>query len=378
MATAKARSAGLDGLGKNSISIIDSILSQEEAKDVVSMMVMADEGDGSHHLPSFCTSTQMGGRNPQIRPRSPSLSPLSFSFPYGGRADAINFNPLIGTQNNRLVTEALTKGDIRNLKNSCMTSNTIICPESEICNSALQAGPGTGPEVKNRFSVLAQLGSGDLDTDSAPDDVLGDEDKEAVAMAGSMVTGLDTFRDGKHDVNNLDGSAEGVGGLEGNDEGNDEEAADDIVVDSTVDEASVTVEDPVKILCFDDIIVKMGTVDDMLLKLDGKASLLTDTVRTLEASLEFSQLEIDTLKKENEELKQKMGSLEIKDRRTQFQATTLEDKFDRLETQVKRKNLLFEGIPEPEGGKEDVARSTAICLTSSRSGEVLILRPATG
>ena len=78
------------------------------------------------------------------------------------------------------------------------------------------------------------------------------------------------------------------------------------------------------------------------------------TVQDLESSLEFSQQEIESLKKENADLKKKMGVLEIEDKRKQFQATAVEDKLDRLETLVKKKNLLIEGVPEPVDQREDI------------------------
>ena len=43
---------------------------------MVSMMISADEMEDCIGLPSFCTSTQMGNRNPQLRPVSLLLSPL--------------------------------------------------------------------------------------------------------------------------------------------------------------------------------------------------------------------------------------------------------------------------------------------------------------
>ena len=56
--------------------IIEDILSQDEAKDVVTMLSMADEVNGGLRLPSFCTSTQMGGRDATQKPRTPPLSPV--------------------------------------------------------------------------------------------------------------------------------------------------------------------------------------------------------------------------------------------------------------------------------------------------------------
>ena len=55
---------------KSSICI-DSILSQDESRDIVSMMVMADELDFTRALPSFYTSTQMGHRDQRRRSTSP-------------------------------------------------------------------------------------------------------------------------------------------------------------------------------------------------------------------------------------------------------------------------------------------------------------------
>ena len=57
--------------------LIDSILSQDEAEEVVSMLNMANELEGGVGLPSFYTSSQMGGNNPAKRLHLPPLSPIS-------------------------------------------------------------------------------------------------------------------------------------------------------------------------------------------------------------------------------------------------------------------------------------------------------------
>ena len=56
-------------------------------------------------------------------------------------------------------------------------------------------------------------------------------------------------------------------------------------------------------------------------------------------------------------MKKKLEAVEIEDKRTQFQTNALEDKIDRLETSSKKKNLIIEGVPEPEGRKEDVEKT---------------------
>ena len=47
----------------------------------------------------------------------------------------------------------------------------------------------------------------------------------------------------------------------------------------------------------------------------------------------------------------------MEDRRTQFQVSNMEDKVDRLETVSKKKNLVFEGVPELDGRREDVEKT---------------------
>ena len=104
---------------------------------------------------------------------------------------------------------------------------------------------------------------------------------------------------------------------------------------------------------------KLKTVDDILAKLDEKTNKLNITVHALEDSLEFSQNEIDSLKKENAQLKKKLEDLELEDRRTQYQINTIDDKVDRLETVTKKRNLIVEGIPEPEDRREDVEKTVS-------------------
>ena len=90
-------------------------------------------------------------------------------------------------------------------------------------------------------------------------------------------------------------------------------------------------------------------LDKILLALGNNSAGLTETVSDLRTSLEFSQGEIEGLKEENRALKQKMADLELEGRG--------EEKIDKVETLTKRKNLILEGIPEPEGGREDVDKT---------------------
>ena len=101
---------------------------------------------------------------------------------------------------------------------------------------------------------------------------------------------------------------------------------------------------------------KMKLMEGMIALLDDKSTALEATVQGLEKPLDFSYKEIADLKKENGILRTTMGNLEIEDKRTQFKVKDVADKLDRLDSVTKKRNLLFEGIPEIEGKKEDTAR----------------------
>ena len=74
-------------------------------------------------------------------------------------------------------------------------------------------------------------------------------------------------------------------------------------------------------------------------------------VKTLKHSLEFSYNEIDGPKKENANLRIVVESLELEDKRTQFQIKDLEEKVDAA---TKRRNLVFDVLSEVEGKWEEV------------------------
>ena len=107
----------------------------------------------------------------------------------------------------------------------------------------------------------------------------------------------------------------------------------------------------------EDIATKFRLVDALLEKLNDRSVKVGATVHDLECSLEFSQHEIDVLKKENLQLRVKLGMQEVEDKRTQYQIKQVDDKLDRLETASKKKNLVIEGLPEVDGKKENVAKT---------------------
>ena len=72
-----------------------------------------------------------------------------------------------------------------------------------------------------------------------------------------------------------------------------------------------------------------------------------------EVSLEFSQSEIKKLKKENSALRGEVKTLENKGRRNEYQIGEVEEKFERLDTITRKKNLVFEGIMESKPGERE-------------------------
>ena len=113
---------------------------------------------------------------------------------------------------------------------------------------------------------------------------------------------------------------------------------------------------------------KFLLVHELLEKYDATSTRMTLAVRNLENSLEFSQQEILTLKKENTDLKIKLGAIVTEDRRTQFQVKAVEDKVDRLETTTKKKKLILEGLPDLDGRREDVAKTVCAVFEQLKVG----------
>ena len=107
---------------------------------------------------------------------------------------------------------------------------------------------------------------------------------------------------------------------------------------------------------------RFKVVDRMLSKLDDKSTTMATMVQELQVSLEYSQNEIEMLKKENKQLRAKLGDLETEESRTNYQMKKIEDKVDKVETVAKKKNLIFEGVSEVDGGREEVNKTVWLVL----------------
>ena len=137
----------------------------------------------------------------------------------------------------------------------------------------------------------------------------------------------------------------GGAGLTGRDDGDNEVSEDDTAKESEDEGAGM------------DYNSKLEMVNLLLGRLDGKSDKLANSVKELQTSLEFSQKEIDTLKMENLQLKQKLNDIDTEEKRTVYQIKKLEEKIDRVDTANKKKNLVLDGLPEMDGGKEDVDKT---------------------
>ena len=102
---------------------------------------------------------------------------------------------------------------------------------------------------------------------------------------------------------------------------------------------------------------KFKIVDALLSRLDNRSDKLNDKVKELQVSLEFSQHEIDTVKEENQMLRQRLAELETEESRSAYQLKKVEEKIDRVDTSSRKRNLIFENVREAEGGKEDIDKT---------------------
>ena len=336
---------GSTGLDLDGSILVDSILSQDEAHDIVSMMIMADEHDNHTQLPSFCTSTQMGGRNPLRRPLSPLLSPLWTPDP-SGRAEPELLN--MDYAQNRLSPERNRRPrtppkDFKlNLKNSFEALE--VSYDNGRDQRRVDGSPVRGAwESKNSREKEDREGRDPLTGGS------GD-----VTMVSNHVT-PDDVGDGVGDgvgETNDNNDVEQVGQRAGLKSGSSGMSAD--LAGDGADQWQTEGEARTSIIS---LAAKLTSVDELVAKIDKRSITLSKTVRDLEDSLTFSQNQIDDLKKENLELRKQVGAIEMEDRRTQFQVSTVESKLDKIETASKKKNLLIDGIPEVADRREDVEKT---------------------
>ena len=281
-------------------SLIDSILTHDETKDIVSMMIIADELGDNSSLHSFCTLTQMGGRNPTIRPVNPLLSPLGLQGHGVTRGSTLEYIETCDKNSTNAQLDWLCKTPIsvqdRNLINFRDKLSECVAFDGE--------GSATAREAIGDVLHVAEVASD-------PDPLIGEAGDGPVGMVegerseASMASNLDTARDAvKADVTK--GEEGGAAADGGADEGCDYKGSEPANMAAILD--------------------KMCMVEESLTRIGERSAGFDKSVGDLHLSLELSQNEIDLLRKENTDLKRKLGNFDMEDKCTQFQVSVLEEK----------------------------------------------------
>ena len=344
----------------------DSILSLDETKDVLSMLIMADEHKEGEKLPSFYTSTQTGGRLPPIRPNSPPLSPLGVpNQGYDYKGDEGSETLKVGVDNqvktgHATPHESKEPGRLSGRSASIENLGTRddsewprvragSLPESADAAPSNEDSDVTNVSLENDLLTIRDVRTVTKESCYARGEVIDPESK--AGEIGSRRVADDPER-------------EEVGGSEDGDSVNSGErgGARAVSEDSESVLSDVSNKDHFGALFEGEqwgADEKIKIINGLISRLDNKTTKLDVEVQELKHSLEFSQQEVDILKQENKKLKDRMGLLETEDKRTQYQVTSVEDKVDRLETIGKKKNLLFEGVPEKDGGREDTEKTVS-------------------
>ena len=92
-------------------------------------------------------------------------------------------------------------------------------------------------------------------------------------------------------------------------------------------------------------------------KLDGLLTRFDKVEKTSEdfkTSLEYTQEEVEELKEENAALKGSLQELSLEIQRNTYAIQKITTKHENLETATRKKNLIFEGVPEQQGGRENL------------------------
>ena len=330
---------------------IDNILSQDETCDVLSMFDMADELQGGTGLLSFCTSTQMGRVASVSVQCPPALSPIRHEGGRGGQSNSTG---------KKTVTDPVeSKNKFNSLPGEIFIENSEKIEENAAPGRAgIRDGESVtkGRKTREDETAVVEGNRGDVaEEDSGGVNDLGEVCKHDLERDGER--GDESVQDAmvqveEQEENESDASQEeGEGGDSGDECGDDEDDQKGMIGDGGENKEGTPI-----------VQTQMEKVIDLLTKLDSRSTNLDTHVKSLETSLEFSQQEIDTLKKENAELKGKLDALSTEDKRTQFQLKAVDDRMERLETVAKKKNLVLEGVPETDGKREEVEKTVCNVL----------------
>ena len=342
--------------------LIEDILSQDEANDVITMLEMADELGGTHKLPTFITSTQIIGHSARRESIFPPLSPVTLhDVTHDLTYDLAHHSLDDGVRSER-DGHQLTGAGQDHIYKMDKEVHGLLAPVNFVGLKPGDAvgGPTDGPQLLGRCDlvtapVIDPRGEGVIDpltqtsragpiitTTLTPPAGVGEGE-------GVLTNRSDESPNDSGDNDSLDGRAassyvsEALSSDREREEGSENGQMQAAIPETEMADPSI-------------VAAKMRLMEGVLTLLDSKSSRLEDTVKSLEDSLEFSYKEIADLKKENKDLRLLMGSLDTEDKRTQFQVKELSEKLDRVDSVTKKRNLIFEGIPEMTGRREDVDR----------------------
>ena len=393
MATSKRDDVGRCDLEINGSLFIDSILSQDETSDVISMFDLADELKGGMGLLGFCASTQMTRASNDCDPLPPTLSPIGHarrqndqeqSPTWRGHTSSNMESGNLENVKNKINSEGI--GNVGSVSTSKSTGRKGTLPSHAdgvsdggnviIIDNVSYAGISDGVvEIGNGMNVSKEEGVNDL-AGVDKHDLLCHADTAGAEGGGDDCGQTDADGSKEEDddganhedgSNNEDGEREGLdsedgevhsakGGAKGESEAGDGEIEEDEPMMGHA-EGKQAGNTGVK-----DLAEQLSMMTNLLSRLDTRSANMNTHVKSLETSLEFSQHEIDVLKKENTKLKERLDALDTEDKRTQFQVKAVDERMEKLETIAKKKNLVFEGVPEAEGKKEDVQKTVCEVL----------------
>ena len=365
---------------------IDSFLSQGEIDEVHKMLEKEGDLFSEESIESsICTSTQMGDykKKKSSLPFSPirkvdAASPDNVTSSLKltnrfeallGQEEVINCLNKVGsiyqgtdTSTNILVDRYRIRGsgpwDTRGSGGTWPLDDTIKLTGRQ--KMGMQGSGGEtpcadGPCVKNTADPIVDATGGALDGQvSNPDVVIGGED--GMQGTGPAAAGPDFAAnpDEGSETRTTD-DKDNTNKVKHNKDGNDVDGGDEPIglkgkgIGNSGQEGGA--------LDAREVVNKLDLVNALLVKLDVKSDKLADTVKELQVSLEYSQTEIDTLKGENGLLKLRLKELEVEEHRTTYQQKRIEERIDRVDTAGRKKNLILEGVPETEGGKEDTFKT---------------------
>ena len=311
--------------------LIDSILSQTEESEVRRMLEIEGESMG-RYFPF--TSTQMGGRVP--KKTSLYMSPI-WSKDYENPSCQSSRNELPDTVNSESPVLANRFGILNN--EDFMNKVNVTGYNSVELRSKVKIGEGE--ETKEAS-----------DTDGRALHLAGHEDVPGCATAKDP----NESGDDPDDVTsgNQRAEREDSAGLSKEPNENDQPGSDCNDEDGDGEGSGTTATG---VLDMFQISAKLGKVDSILSTLGNKSTALSNLVADLKTSLEFSQGEVEDLKTENRELKQRIMDLETEECGSTYQIGKLEEKVDRVDTTGRKKNLIIDGIPEAANGKEEIEKT---------------------